>query len=151
MVSKEKSVKKPTKYWQRKKTKLSKKIKVMIVKKQLSDEYMKQKEASILIQIIMIQYQDSNCDVYYYDGKEKRRYFLEFQKKGYSRKIMQIGLECLKEAAKKLMIIEVQCAGVLDVKKLPSYANDMSKLIGASKFKALAYKSNKMRILFETV
>jgi hypothetical protein len=143
MVSKRKSAKNPNKYSKEKKNKkLSKKIKVMIVKKQLTDEYMKQKEGEYFDKDHYDTILDSNCDVYYYDGKEKK-VLLKFRKNVIPEKLCKIGLECLKEAAKKTHDNRGAAAGVLDEKKLPSYANDMSKLIGATKFRALAYKSNK--------
>ena len=49
----------------------------------------------------------------------------------------------MKEAAKKTHDNRGAAAGVLDPKKLPSYANDMNQLVGASKFRALAYRSSK--------
>lgn len=148
MVVSRKSVRKPnhSKYSGTKNrhsgNKRSKKIKVLVVDKKLTDEYMKKKEGEYFDTTHYDTILSENCDVYHYDGKE-RKVLLKFRKRVIPEKLCKLGLECLKEAAKKTHDNRGAAAGVLDTKKLPSYANDMSKLIGASKFRALAYKSNK--------
>ena len=52
-----------------------------------------------------------------------------------------MALDNLKEAAKKKHDNRGASAGRINLKKMPSYANEESQLIGRSKFRVLAYKS----------
>ena len=147
---KNKSKKKVSKYNARKPTKnknkakkpkrKSKKIEVIIVERKLSDEYMKKKEGEYFGEKSYDRIVNSNCDVYYYeDGK--KQILLKFRKNVIPLKLCDIGLECLTEAAKKTHDNRGAAAGVIDLKKMPSYANSDKQLIGKSKFRVLAYKS----------
>lgn len=118
----------------------SNKIKVIIVKRLLSDEYMKSKEGEYFDKKSYDKIVNNNCDVYYYeDGKKKT--LIKFRKSVIPEKLCKIGIECLKEAAKKTHDNRGAAAGVIDFSKLPSYANQANQLIGKSKFRVLAYKS----------
>jgi hypothetical protein len=147
MVAKKQSVKKSKTSNYRgakkpRKQRASKKIKVIIVEKKLSDDYMKSKEGEYFDTNHYDTIVRKNCDVYHYVDN-KRKVLLKFRKAVIPERLCQIGLECLKEAAKKTHDNRGAAAGVLDTKKLPSYANDMNQLVGASKFRALAYRSSK--------
>jgi len=118
----------------------SKKIEVIIAERKLSDAYMKKKEGEYFGESSYDRILTNNCDVYYYeDGK--KNILLKFRKNVIPLKLCDIGLECLKEAAKKTHDNRGAAAGVIDLKKMPSYANSEKQLIGKSKFRVLAYKS----------
>ena len=120
----------------------SKKIKVMVVEKQLSDEFMKKKEGEYFDTNHYDTILTTNCDVYHYEGNE-RKVLLKFRKRVIPEHLCKIGLECLKEAAKKTHDNRGAAAGVIHKDKLPSYANEEDQFIGKSKFRILAYKSKK--------
>lgn len=126
----------------KKKQTSSKKIKVIIVKRHLSNEHMKSKEGEYFEKSCYDTIVSSNCDVYYYEDGEKKT-LLKFRKKVIPEHLCKIGLECLTEAAKKTHDNRGAAAGVLDIAKLPTYANDMNQLVGQGKFRAAAYISNK--------
>ena len=118
----------------------SKKIEVIIVERNLSDAYMKKKEGEYFGEKSYDRIVDSNCDVYYYEDGKKLT-LLKFRKNVIPLKLCDIGLECLTDAAKKSHDNRGAAAGVIDLKKMPSYANSDKQLIGKSKFRVLAYKS----------
>ena len=82
-----------------------------------------------------------NCDCYYYDEDGKKKILFKFRKNVFPKKLCCMGIDCLKEASKKTHDNRGASAGVIDLKKMPSYANEASQLIGRSKFRVLAYKS----------
>lgn len=118
----------------------SKKIKTIIVKRILSDDFMKSKEGEYFDKKAYDTIVSSNCDVYYYED-DKRKTLLKFRKSVIPDKLCKLGIECLKEAAKKTHDNRGAAAGVLSEDKLPSYAKG-SQLIGKGKFRAAAYMSN---------
>ncbi len=117
----------------------SKKIKTIIVERKLSDEYMKEKEGEYFGKDAYDIIVNRNCDVYYFEDNKKKT-LLKFRKKVIPDKLCKIGIECLKEAAKKTHDNRGAAAGVLDETKLPGYAKG-NQLIGVGKFRAAAYKS----------
>jgi hypothetical protein len=137
-----KPTKKPKPKPKKKRQTTSKKIKVIIAERHLSNEHMKSKEGEYFNKSCYDTIVSSNCDVYYYEDGEKKT-LLKFRKKVIPEHLCKIGLECLKEAAKKSHDNRGAAAGVLDIAKLPTYANDMNQLIGQGKFRAAAYISNK--------
>ena len=119
----------------------SKKVKIIFVEKKHSDDYMKGKEGEYFD---LKDYDDvikENCDCYYYDEDNNKKLLFKFRKNVFSKKLCSLGIECLKEASKKTHDNRGASAGVIDLKKMPSYANEASQLIGRSKFRVLAYKS----------
>ncbi len=123
----------------------SKKIKTIIVERQLTDEYMKNKEGEYFGETAYDTIVSRNCDVYYYeDGKKKT--LLKFRKGVIPDRLCKLGIECLKEAAKKTHDNRGAAAGVLSEDKLPSYAKG-SQLIGRGKFRARAYEANDGKIV----
>ena len=119
--------------------KQSKKIKVIIVERKLSDEYMKSKEGEYFDKKAYDMVVDCNADVYYYE-EGKKKTLLKFRKNVIPEHLCKLGIVSLKEAAKKPHDNRGAAAGVLDDKKLPAYAQG-KQLIGKSKFRATAYKS----------
>lgn len=128
------------------KQKKSSKIKVLIVERKLSDDFMKSKEGEYFGKEAYDTIVDCNCDVYYYEDNKKKT-LLKFRKSVIPLNLCKIGIECLKEAAKKKHDNRGAAAGVLDTKKLPSYANNMNQLIGQGKFRAAAYRSRTGKIV----
>ena len=122
------------------KNRKSNKVRVIIAKRQLSDEFMRKKEGEYFGASSYDTIVNTNCDVYYYEDNQKKT-LIKFRKKVIPDKLCKIGLECLKEAAKKTHDNRGAAAGVIDFKKLPTYANKANQLIGKSKFRVLAYKS----------
>ena len=118
----------------------SNKIQVIIAKRHLSDDYIKSKEGEYFDEKSYDVIVNRNADVYYYEDGQKKT-LLKFRKGVIPLKLCDIGIECLKEAAKKTHDNRGAAAGVIDLKKMPTYANDDSQLIGKSKFRVLAYKS----------
>ena len=119
----------------------SKRVNVIFVEKKHSDDYMKSKEGEYFD---LKDYDDvikENCDCYYYDEDNNKKLLFKFRKNVFSKKLCSLGIECLKEASKKTHDNRGASAGVIDLKKMPSYANESSQLIGRSKFRVLAYKS----------
>ena len=82
-----------------------------------------------------------DCDGYYYDESGKKKLLFKFRKNVFPNILCQLGIDNLKEAAKKTHDNRGASAGRINLKKMPSYANDASQLIGRSKFRVLAYKS----------
>ena len=133
---------KPKRDAKKRSKKQSKKIKVMVVTRKLSDEYMKNKEGEYFDKNAYDTIVNQNCDVYYYEDNKKKT-LLKFRKGVIPDKRCNIGIECLKEAAKKTHDNRGAAAGVLDEKKLPGYAKKKGQLIGEGKFRAAAYISDK--------
>ena len=85
----------------------SNKIKQYYVEKKFSDEYMKDKEGEYFDNKDYDLIIRDNCDVYYYDENENKQTLMKFRKNVFPNKLCNIGIDCLKEAAKKHTIIEV--------------------------------------------
>jgi hypothetical protein len=126
---------------QKNKSNKSKRVKVIFVKKKHTDEYMKGKEGEYFDLKDYDMVIKENCDCYYYDDDNNKKLLLKFRKNVFPNKLSKLGIDCLKEASKKTHDNRGASAGVIDLKKMPSYANKDSQLIGKSKFRVLAYKS----------
>ena len=93
MVPKKNTKKKTNKRKKQPKQSTSKKIKTLIVKRQLSNEYMKKKEGEYFPISCYDTIVNQNCDVYYYeDGKKKT--LIKFRKKVIPKKLCKIGIKC---------------------------------------------------------
>lgn len=132
---------KTTKTRTRSKSNKSNKVKVIIAKKQQTDEYMKDKEGEYFPEKYYDHVIDYDCDCYYYDENNNKKILLKFRKNVFPPNLCELGIECLKEAAKKTHDNRGASAGIIDLKKMPSYANKASQLIGRNKFRVLAYRS----------
>jgi len=125
-----------------KKKKSSKnKVLEIIAKRVLSEKYMKNKEGDYFDDKHYDQIVDYDCDCYYLDENNNKKILFKFRKNVFSKKLCQIALDNLKDAAKKKHDNRGASAGRINLNKMPSYANQASQLIGRSKFRVLAYKS----------
>ena len=113
----------------------------LVAKRLLSDEYMKKKEGDYFDEKHYDHIVDYDCDCYYLDENNKKKILFKFRKNVLSKKLCQLALDNLKEAAKKKHDNRGASAGRIKLSKMPSYANEASQLIGRSKFRVLAYKS----------
>lgn len=140
---KSQKIKKLKKSKSKMKGKLSKKIKVLILKPKYSEKYMKSKEGEYFDSKHYDKIIDYNCDGYVLkDGKK----FLLFKlrKNVINNKLCKIGIECLKKAAMKTHDNRGASAGIIDFKKLeklPLYANDPNQFKKVDKFRIMGYKS----------
>ena len=116
-------------------------IKVIVIEKKFSDDYMKNKEGEYFDTKDYDSIIKENCDCYYHDENNEKKLLFKFRKNVFPNKLCSMGIDCLKEASKKTHDNRGASAGVIDLKKMPSYANKASQLIGKSKFRVLAYKS----------
>lgn len=116
-------------------------VKEIFAKKHYNEKFMKKKEGDYFDEKHYDKIVDYDCDCYYYDENDIKKILFKFRKNMFPNKLCQIGIENLKEAAKKKHDNRGASAGRINLKKLPSYANDPSQLIGRSKFRILAYKS----------
>ena len=120
---------------------VSNKVKQIFVEKKFSDDYMKSKEGEYFDNKDYDNIIREDCDVYYYDENGNKQTLMKFRKNVFPIKLCNIGIDCLKEAAKKTHDNRGAAAGVIDLKKMPSYANLASQLIGRNKFRVKAYRS----------
>ena len=124
-----------------KKRSKSNKVKVIYANRIQSDEYMKDKEGEYFPEKYYDHIVDYDCDCYYYDENNNKKVLFKFRKNVFPQKLCELGIECLREAAKKTHDNRGASAGKIDLKKMPSYANQASQLIGRNKFRVLAYRS----------
>ena len=130
-----------TKTRTRSKSNKSSNIKVIYAKRLQTDEYMKDKEGEYFPEKYYDHIVDYDCDCYYYDENNNKHVLFKFRKNVFPQNLCELGIECLKEAAKKTHDNRGASAGKIDLKKMPSYANEASQLIGRNKFRVLAYRS----------
>ena len=123
------------------KTKPKSKPRIIIAKKLLSDDYIKEKEGDYFDSKHYNKIVDYDCDCYYYDENNKKKILFKFRKKVLPLDQCQCGIDNLREAAKKKHDNRGAAAGKIDLKKMPSYANIASQLIGRNKFRVHSYKS----------
>jgi hypothetical protein len=125
--------------------KKSNKVVVLIVKKnpKLTEKMMKDKEGNYFDEKHYDKIINYNCDCYYYDENGKKQILLKFRKKVFPDKLCQSALDNLTKAAMKHHDNRGAAAGVLDITKLPSYANDPSKFIKRTKLRISGYISKK--------
>lgn len=117
------------------------KVKQYFVEKKFSDDHMKSKEGEYFDNKDYDMILHDNCDVYYYDENGDKQILMKFRKNVFPLKLCNIGIDCLKEASKKTHDNRGAAAGVIDLKKMPSYANQLDQLIGRNKFRVKAYRS----------
>ena len=127
------------------KQKKSNKVKVLIVKRnpKLTDKMMKAKEGNYFSEKDYDKIINYNCDCYHYDEKGNKKILLKFRKKVFPDHLCQAALNNLTNAAMKHHDNRGAAAGVLDLKKLPSYANDPSLFITRTKLRIGGYISKK--------
>lgn len=118
-------------------------VKVLELKPKFSDEYMKSKEGEYFEQDTYDKILKSDCDVYRLDNEGQKKLLLRFRKNVLPKRLTKIGMENLKKAAMKTHDNRGASAGVIDFKKLPKYANEMSQFNNdkMSKFRIHGYKS----------
>ena len=125
-------------------SKKSNKVKVVIVKKVMSDDEIAKKEAH---KFNFNHYKkhygviDTNCDCYYLDDSGKRVLLLKLRKKVFSDELCKLGIKCLKKAAMKKHDNRGAAAGLLDLKLLPAYANDPKYFVKSSATRVDGYIS----------
>jgi hypothetical protein len=124
-------------------SKKSNKVRQIYVTKKLSDEYIKSKEGEYFDTKDYDDVIKENCDCYYYDENNKKQILLKFRKNVLSKNLCGLGIDCLKEASKKTHDNRGASAGVIDLKKMPTYANKAEQLIGRNKFRVKAYRSRR--------
>jgi hypothetical protein len=127
----------------KRKTKKNKGIKVIELKPKYSDEYMSSKEGEYFEKKDYDQIIDYDCDCYRLDESGKRHLLLKFRKNVIPLKLTNLGLDNLKKAAMKSHDNRGASAGVINKKKLPSYANESQQFEdkNVSKFRIHGYKS----------
>jgi hypothetical protein len=127
------------------KPKKSNKVKVLIVKRnpELTEKMMKDKEGRYFDAKDYDKIINYNCDCYYYDEKGNKKILIKFRKKVFPEKLCNAALDNLTKAAMKHHDNRGAAAGVLDIKKLPSYANDPSKFIKRTNLRISGYISKK--------
>ena len=129
-TSNKKSVKKP-------------KIKVIVVKKQMSDDEIKDKEGEYFDENHYNEIVKEDCDCYYIDDNNNKKLLFKFRKNVFPKKLCETGIECLKDASKKFHDNRGPSAGVIDLKRMPSYANTEAQIVKKSKFRIHGYISKK--------
>jgi len=123
-----------------KKKKYKRKVKKFIVEKKMSDESIAKREGDYFdsksYDIIL----RSDADVFYIkDGKEVP--LIKFRKAVFPNNLCHIGLNNLREAAKKFHDNRGAAAGKVMISKLPTYANDPKKWKSKSTFRVTGYYS----------
>ena len=127
------------------KTRKSNKVKVIIVKKnpKLTDTIMKDKEGDYYDEKHYDKIINYNCDCYHYDKNGNKKILLKFRKKVFSNNLCQVALDNLTKVAMKKHDNRGAAAGKIDLKKLPSYANDPSLFINRTNLRISGYISKK--------
>ena len=125
------------------------KVKQLVVSKLMSDEDIKKKEGAFFKEKDFKNIINSNCDVYYLQGK-KKVLLARFRKKVIPDKLCHIAFQELSETAKKLHDNRGAAGGALDTKKLPGYVNK-DAMYKRSKYVIRGYKSLKNNKLVEQI
>ena len=125
----------------RNRSKKTQKVKVFFVKKILTDTEIEDKEGEYFNQKHYNTVINYNADCYRLDDDGKKFLLLKFRKGVIPSNLCTTGMECLKKAAQKTHDNRGASAGVIDMKKMPSYANDPKLLVGKNKFRVKAYIS----------
>jgi len=118
-------------------------VKVIELKPKFSDEYMKSKEGEYFEQDTYDKILKSDCDVYRIDNEGQKKLLLRFRKNVLPKRLTKIGMENLKKSAMTKHDNRGPSAGVIDLEKLPNYANEISQFTNdkISKFVIRGYKS----------
>ena len=103
-------------------------VKKIVVEPKHSDAYMKSKEGEYFEADTYDQIIDYDCDVYRKDKDGNEHLLLTFRKNVIPYKLTRDGLNNLKKAAMKTHDNRGASAGVIDLSKLPAYANEMKSL-----------------------
>jgi hypothetical protein len=121
------------------------KVRKIVVKPKYSNEYMKSKEGEYFEANDYDEIVNYDCDVYRLDDKGKEHLLLRFRKNVIPKELTEIGMKNLKEASLKAHDNRGAAAGVIDPKKLPSYANEEGQFDPKymSKFRITKYRSKK--------
>lgn len=119
------------------------KVKVFVVEPKYSDEYMKSKEGEYFEEKDYDTVLKSDCDVYRKMSDGTTKLLLKFRKNVLPKHLTKKGMENLKKAAMKTHDNRGASAGVIDLSKLPSYANEMKQFDKdkMSKFRIHGYTS----------
>ncbi len=119
------------------------KVKTIIVEPKYSDEYMKSKEGEYFEEKDFDTIVKSDCDVYRKTPEGKLILLLKYRKNVLPKNLTEKGMVNLKKAAMKTHDNRGASAGVIDLSKLPKYANEMKQFDDkkVSKFRIQGYKS----------
>jgi len=119
------------------------KIKTIIVEPKYSDEYMKSKEGEYFEEKDFDTIVKSDCDVYRKTPEGKLILLLKYRKNVLPKNLTEKGMANLKKAAMKTHDNRGASAGVIDLSKLPKYANEMKQFDNTkvSKFRIHGYRS----------
>ena len=122
--------------------KKTKKIKVLVLKKLMSDEDIKKREGDFFKEKDFKFILKKSIDVYYEDETGKKILLARFRKNVIPLKLANIALEELEEASKKKHDNRGAAGGALDLKKLPNYVNTQ-EMVKRSKYVIRGYRSLK--------
>jgi hypothetical protein len=119
------------------------KVKTIIVDPKYSDEYMKSKEGEYFEEKDYDTIVKSDCDVYRKTPEGELILLLKYRKNVLSKNLTEKGMANLKKAAMKTHDNRGASAGVIDLSKLPKYANEMKQFDDkkVSKFRIQGYRS----------
>lgn len=121
----------------------TKKVKKLVLKPKFNEEYMKRKEGEYFDKNHYDLIVKQNCDCYGIDKDGKQKLLFKLRKNVIPKKHCLAGIKNLKKAAQKKHDNRGASAGVIDVKRLPSYANDPKLFKSLKKFRVIGYKSKK--------
>ena len=127
----------------RNKSRKTKRVKIFFVNKTMTDEKIEDKEGEYFNQKHYKNVINYNADCYRIDDDGKKHLLLKFRKGVIPNNLCKIGMKCLKKAAQKTHDNRGASAGVINMKKMPSYANDPKLLVGRNKFRVKAYISKR--------
>ena len=119
-------------------------VKKLIVKKVMSDEEIESKEGTYFDESHYKKHYgviDYDCDCYYLDDNNNEVLLIKFRKNVIPENLCKIGMENLEKAAMKYHDNRGASAGILDLKKLPKYANDPKRIVSKTKFRIAGYYS----------
>ena len=118
-------------------------VKQLIIKEPLfSDKHMKGKEGEYFDRKDYNTIVTDDCDGYILKNGEKKLLF-KFRKGVISDTLCKIGIDNLKKAAMKTHDNRGASAGVIDMSKLPTYANEKHQFNKIDKYRIFGYKSKK--------
>ena len=116
---------------------------VLFATKKMADDVIKKKEGDYFDSSHYDIIVRDNCDCYYNDENNNKLILFKFRKNVIPLEHCMLGIKNLKEAAQKKHDNRGPAAGKIDLKKMPSYANQESQLIGRNKFRVHSYRSRK--------
>ena len=116
----------------------------MIVRPFYSETYMKSREGEYFDTKHYNNIVDYDCDCYQMVENKKKLLF-KFRKNVLPDRLCKTGILNLKKAAMKKHDNRGASAGVIDLKKLPSYANEKSQFKRMDKYRIIGYRSKKTK------